>query len=334
MLHIKARPNEFLVVTRRGRIKNLGVGASAFLPPGASAVLIPSGKEEACFSMTQESKDGIPLRFKGIAIYRVVDPIAAVTSFDFAGGRGHEQIQNLVAHVCLGELRDLVSHMSLQACIEERKTTLTRTVAEALARIVQPADPAGAGWGVAFDIVQVAQVFIVDDTLRMKLESELLNEVTARSELSDIRMREQIERARLSSIQRLEQESLQTEREKTRIAAEKAQLASALEARRLETRAPVERLKIEQRGQLARLEIDLALLTNELKALEAEGSLSIEHARQALEREILPQKQVPQIAEALSKMFRGANLSLYGSDNALEKTLSPLLALIVQHLKA
>jgi hypothetical protein len=90
MRFIKANPNEYLVLGRRGTITNLGVAASAFLWPGTTFVLIPSTQQETCFEMTQETKDGVPLRFKGIVIYRVVEPAAAARRFDFAGGLGLE----------------------------------------------------------------------------------------------------------------------------------------------------------------------------------------------------------------------------------------------------
>src|SRR5262245_65350007 len=108
MPFVKASPNEFLVVGRRGKVTNRGLAASAFLWPGATHVLVPSTQQEATFEMTQESKDSIPLRFKGIVIYRVTDPGAAARRFDFSGRGGPEQINALLGHVCLGELRAVV----------------------------------------------------------------------------------------------------------------------------------------------------------------------------------------------------------------------------------
>src|SRR5262245_35352002 len=83
MRFVQANPNEYLVVARRGRINSRGVAGSAFLWPGSTYVRIPSTQQEAAFEMTQESKDSIPLRFKGIVIYRIVDPETAARRFDF-----------------------------------------------------------------------------------------------------------------------------------------------------------------------------------------------------------------------------------------------------------
>jgi hypothetical protein len=53
-------------------------------------------------------------------------------------------------------------------------------------------------------------------------------------------------------------------------------------------------------------------------------------AEQELEREILPLRNVREVAQALSQMYQGANLSMYGADNALVATLEPLVAALGQ----
>jgi hypothetical protein len=54
--------------------------------------------------------------------------------------------------------------MTMDECIEQRKTTLTEAVAAALRQAVQGGDGCP-GWGIEVDVVQVAQVFIVDQNL-------------------------------------------------------------------------------------------------------------------------------------------------------------------------
>ncbi len=71
MRFIKANPNEYLIVGRHGKITNRGVAASTLLLPGSTFALIPSTQQEATFEMTQETKDGIPLRFKGVLAVRL-----------------------------------------------------------------------------------------------------------------------------------------------------------------------------------------------------------------------------------------------------------------------
>ena len=170
----KTRPGEYLVVARRGRLVNLGEGANAFLRPGTAWVKVPGVQLDSSFEMTQETNDGIPLRFKGQAVYRVVSPERSAALFDFSTGDGLETIDSLVRQCCLAELRDLVSRMSMGECIEQRKTTLTGAVRSALQQLVGKPEE---GWGIAVEVVQVAQVYIVDAELRSRLDAETRGQI-------------------------------------------------------------------------------------------------------------------------------------------------------------
>ena len=183
MPFVKAKPNQYLVAGHNGVVKNYGTAVSTFLWPNTTFVLIPSTQQEAVFEMTQESTDGIPLRFKGMVLYRISAPEIVASRFDFSDNRGQEEIKAMISHVCLGELRAVVSHMTMKECIEERKTTLTDTVRNALQQVISGKD-GERGWGIDLEVVQVAQVFIVDNELRKQLEAEVRNQIKSTSELS------------------------------------------------------------------------------------------------------------------------------------------------------
>src|SRR5512141_1549531 len=130
---VKAGSAEFLLVGQHGKLVNKGTAIQAWLRPGSIYIRVPSTKVEAAFEFTQETRDGIPLRFKGIFVYRVTDPIPAAGHFDFWDiTEGIGQVTALLTHILLGELRDAVSHLTMPECIEGRKTTLTGVAAQAL----------------------------------------------------------------------------------------------------------------------------------------------------------------------------------------------------------
>src|SRR5436190_22861779 len=108
MPFVKAQPNEYLVIGRGGKIASRGQAASAFIWPGSSYVLIRSTQQESAFEMTQESKDCIPLRFKGIAIYHIAGAELAARQFNFTSKRCIDEINTLVNEICLGDLRATV----------------------------------------------------------------------------------------------------------------------------------------------------------------------------------------------------------------------------------
>jgi hypothetical protein len=405
MPFVQATPNQFLLVGRGGKVVNLGIAASAFIWPGSTYVCIPSHQQEATFEMTQESRDGIPLRFKGLVIYRVTDPLATARLFDFSAKDGHAAIKSLLCQMCLGELRAVVAHMTMQACIEQRKTTLSDSIAAALRQVVQRSE-AGPGWGIELDVVQAAQVFIVDADLRRQLEAERRNQIKSASELSDLRQKEELQVAQSAVQRRLQQQGLEVEREKTVIEREKLQLQKGLEREKLEADVPLRRLEIETKNRLRldseqaelqrqetmrlaelaserrvqqetleaekeksalerqrlhlRLELEreqLALeeplrlqqldaqtlasqkevalrrLASEARAFEVEGEMAEARAQHALRREILPVEQVPALAQAVGGLFHGANLSIYGDQSPLMATVTPLVEWLARMLQ-
>jgi hypothetical protein len=333
MRFVQANPNEYLVVARRGQISNRGQAGSAWLWRGATCVRIPSTQQEATFEMTQESKDSIPLRFKGIVVYRVVHPEAAARRFDFASRGGHEQIQTLLAHICLGELRAVVAHLTMTECIEQRKTTLTDAVSSALERVIQGRDREP-GWGIALEVVQVAQVFIVDQELRKQLEAEVRNAIKVKSEMSEIRTREGIKLAETTSERRLTQEGLETDRQKSAIALEKLQMQKQFERDQIEAETPNRLLKIQKQEEVLRRELESLPLEVQARELRARADVVAERVKQDLRREMLPLEQAPAIAEALATMMRGMNVSVYGQEANLLASITPLIDLVAARVRS
>jgi hypothetical protein len=359
---VRAGPNEYLLVGRNGTLENRGSAVSTYLRPGTIYVLVPSTKQEAAFEFTQETKDGVPLRFKGTFIYRITDPVATAAMFDFTTGEGTTQITTLLTHVCYGELRHAVSHMTMVECIEQRKTTLSGVIAEALRATVHPEGPDTTEWGVRIEASQVAQVFIVDPTLRQQLEAEVRNEIKLKADQSNMQAQEQFQLAELASATRVSEQRLaadqatlrrEEEMESARVARQRRDLleafetekqAGALERERLHARlaaeqervtaeAPVRLLRIEtERGVLAE-ELALRALQGQVKALDVEQGLLLPRAQQALALERLPVENAPKIVAAAAKVLQGANLTVYGEGADLLGQVAPLFDLIARAVR-
>jgi len=175
MRFIKSKANEFLVVSKNGELKNLGVASSKFILPGQVATFVPARQFKTNFAMTQETKDGIALRFKGVIIYRIIHPETAVKLFEFSDETiGIEAMDKSLADISLGELRDVISHMNMQECIGQRKTTLSNAVREGLESVA-------GSWGIKIEVAQLAQVFIYDNDIREYLETDVRNELRLES---------------------------------------------------------------------------------------------------------------------------------------------------------
>jgi hypothetical protein len=356
MAIVRAGPNEYLLVGRKGVLENRGSAVTTFLRPGTIFVLVPSTKQEAAFEFTQETKDGVPLRFKGTFIYRIADPVAAAAMFDFTTGDGTTQITTLLTHVCYGELRHAVSHMTMVECIEQRKTTLSGVVAAALQATVHP-ERDETEWGVRIEASQVAQVFIVDPTLRQQLEAEVRNEIKLKADQSNMQAQEQFQLAELASETRVQEqklaadqatlrreeemesarvarqrrdlvENLATERQALELEQERVHAQLAAEQDRLTAEGPIRLLRIETERAILAEELVMRQIQNQVNALDVERELVLPRAQQEMRLALLPVEQAPQIVEAASKVLRGTNLSIYGEGAEVLGQLGPLLGLI------
>jgi hypothetical protein len=355
MPFVKAGMHEYLLVGRGGRLENRGSAVHAYLRPGTVFALVPSAKQEATFEFTQETKDGIPLRFKGIAVYRITDPVAAAALFDFAGGTAIDRLTTLLTHVCLGELRHAVSHMTMVECIEQRKTTLSGVVAAALRTAV---DGDGSGsWGVTVEIAQVAQVFIVDVDLRRQLEAEVRNDIRRQADTSDrrtaeeaqlevmasegrisdqrlageresLRREEELERARIENRRRMQTEELESQRHALGLEQERLHAQLDADRDRLDKETPLRLLRAAREREVLADELELKRLQHAAAVLDVDRDLLRPRADQELRRQILPIEQAPLIVEAASHVFNGAQLSLYGADAGLVEHLAPVLDVI------
>ena len=356
---VNAGPDQFLLVGSKGTLENRGSAVHAVLRPGSIFVLVPSSKQEAAFEFTQETRDGIPLRFKGIVIFRITDPVAAARQFDFRSAAGIAQISALLTHVCLGELRHAVSQMTMVECIEQRKTTLSEVVRAALRATIHDETGDNADWGITVEVAQLAQVFIVDTQLRQQLEAEVRNEIKLKSDQADLRAREETRLAEMVSDGRVEERKLAADRESMRrqeelelaqlarqrrmgaekIADERQALVVELEGLhaqleadedRINAEAPVRLLRIATERRILAEELELRRLESRVKSLDVELELLMPRARQDLRREILPLEQAPEVVKAASRVLQGTNLSIYGEGGQLIGQLAPFFDVLTR----
>lgn len=320
MEFVKAKPNEYLVVAKVGSIENIGVAGSKFIWPGQSSIMIPSTQIEAEFAMTQESKDGIALRFKGIVVYHIDKPEVAAQRFDFSDD-GPSEINHLLANVSLGELRDKVSHMNMQDCINERKTTLKDAILQELETITDTC-------GIAINVVQVAQVFIVEEEVRQQLEAEVRNQLRANSELSNIKTKEAIEQENAASKIRLKRDEFEHQKERMKIDEERQEIEAINKKKEMEESLPLKLFESEQKMILMEKELEVYELKVKLNSVKAKANLVEEIERNKVRKDMLPLEQIPEIAESVSQMFQGSNLSFYNDSSNLMSTVTPIMDML------
>lgn len=326
MKFVKAQPHEYLLVGRKGRLVNRGLGASSWVFPGTSWVTVPSTQQKTHFEMTQESKDGIPLRFKGLVVYRIAEPTAAARLFDFVHDTGYHQISEMVSDLSLGELRAQVAKMTYPECVQERKTTLTQAVREALLETNR-----ASGWGVEIEVVQVAQVFIVDQELRYQLEAEVRQQIRADSELATLKVESELQRSRAESERHSLDVQLATERERVRVKRESEKLQSEAERLTLDDMLATERerSRVQQENEKMRADLEKERLRHHSDQMELEAQLEHQRTVDEIPAKLESLKQRLEILELEKEvMERELQLkTLATQTNLLERTAETELRL-------
>jgi hypothetical protein len=141
------------------------------------------------------------------------------------------------------------------------------------------------------------------------------------TEKDAIRQKEEVEQSNLQVRRRLQKQGQEMEKEAILLSAEKFRLEMEAAKEKAESENPVKLLEIENQQ---------AVLSREL---EVNRDMLLERARHELKKELLPIEQVPQMADSLSNIFKGAHLSFVGSENQLLWSIFPLVEMISNVVK-
>ncbi|MBZ4422760.1 SPFH domain-containing protein [Myxococcus sp. RHSTA-1-4] len=248
---ITARPSEFLVHMRRGRVREVsGQGASCFKLPGDSVAIVPTSIQRLQFSADQVTSEKVGVQVTGLAVYRIADPLVAFRMLNFSfPERAQEKLAELLREMFVGAARRLVANMSVEECLSKRKegiaAELMREIAPVVAGRGKLEDETDAGWGVILDTIEIQDVRVLSSTVFENMQARFRRESERQAreaELAKERFvhREETEAERQLSLQRLAAE--EEVRQKKQVSDEQARLeALAVEARVAEAKLAQER---------------------------------------------------------------------------------------------
>jgi flotillin len=271
---VAARPSEYLVHVRHGRVRtrSSGQGAVCFKLPWDSVAVIPTSLQQLRFRADQVTLEKVGLEVTGLAVYRIAAPLVAfrVLNFSFPE-RAQEKLEETLSAMFVGAARRLIANLTLDECMQRRKSALAEELLREIAPVVggtgSPEDPASEGWGVVIDTIEVQEVRVLSDAVFAQLQApyraaldrqarearaEAEKEVTAREAACE----QAIEEARLTAALAVSEKRKDTELREAEIrreqALQRARIERELEAKALEEEVAHKR----QRGlaELAELE--------------------------------------------------------------------------------
>ncbi|GMU00089.1 hypothetical protein KH5H1_42080 [Corallococcus caeni] len=267
---ITARPSEFLIHMRRGRVREVsGQGASCFKLPGDSVAIVPTSIQRLQFTADQVTSEKVGVAVTGLAVYRIADPLIAFRMLNFSyPERAQEKLAELLGEMFVGAARRLVANLSVEECLSRRKEgiaeELMREIAPVLSGRGRLEDRTDSGWGVLLDTIEIQDVRVLSSAVFEHMQARFRREQERQAreaELAKERFvrREETEAERVLNLQKLA--AREEVRQRTQATDEQARLEQlAVEARLAQAKMEQVRQQQAERTSVER-EVALAKLT-------------------------------------------------------------------------
>jgi flotillin len=165
---INARPSEYLVHMRRGKVlpASSGQGASCFKLPGDSVAVVPTTVQKLQFSADQVTREKVGIEVTGLAVYRIAEPLIAYRMLNFSyPERAQEKLEELLAEMFVGAARRLVANLSVEECLTRRKEGIAAELMREIVPVVSGSgrveDATDQGWGIVIDTIEIQDVHVL-----------------------------------------------------------------------------------------------------------------------------------------------------------------------------
>ncbi len=357
--YIAAYPHEYLIHFRNGKLnqKSSGQGARCFKFPADTVFIIPTSLKEIVFEANQLSADNVDVRIRGMAIYRISEPLRIYTQLNFSNRQqAEEKLARMIGDLCRSTAKWLVANMPLEECLRKRKEEIATALKREVSQVV--ADP-DKGWGVEVVTIDIQDVYVQDDEIFRAMQILFKTEKLRESQLSQLGMQKDLEIRKFQQELELAEHRKRKELENARIEAElkaeqlrlarendKAQFA--LDQYRVEQNESINKFKLAQ--ELERQRQKLQLHTEERQAeLEAQRlahEIEIEASRRKMEVEnsatpLSLEKNfidtaLPAIAEAMAKSMSNSHINILQGDGdagtPFKFVLTELLTLLQERM--
>lgn len=338
--YVAAYPHEYLIHFQNGKLnaKSSGQGARCFKWPNDTVFIIPTSLKEIVFQANQLSSDNVDIRLRGMAIYRIHDPLKIYTQLNFSNRQqAEEKLARMIGDLCRSTAKWLVANMPLQECLRKRKEEIAESLRREVSQVVSDAQR---GWGVEIVTIDIQDVFIQDAEIFSAMQTLFKTEQLRASQLSQLelqkdlevrKLQQELELAEHRKRKELENARIQAEikAEQVRLAQENDKAQFALDQARVEQAETVAKYKLEQelerqRQQLAaqteerRTELESQRLAHQVETENLQRRVEIENSVTplSLEKNFI-ETALPAVAEALAKQMSHARLNIIqGGDDA------------------
>ena len=163
---MSAKPSEFLICMRGGKVVMSGQGATLFKWPWESVCIVPTTVQRLHFVADQVTAEKAGVQVTGVAVYRIAEPLIAFRMLNFSyPERAQEKLSAMMGEMFIGATRRLVANLSVEHCMTRRKDALAselmREIAPVVGGIGGLQDRTQRGWGVVVDSIEIQDVRVM-----------------------------------------------------------------------------------------------------------------------------------------------------------------------------
>lgn len=318
---VTAKPSEFLIHMRRGKIRrrSTGQGASCFKLPWDSVAIIPTTINRLQFTADQVTREKVGMRVTGLAVYRIVEPEIAFRMLNFSyAERASQKLAEIMREMFVGATRRHVANLRVEDVMTRRKDAIAAELLAELAPVLdgrgRVEDSTSMGWGVVIDTVEIQDVRVLSEEVFANMQATYRSELAAQARQAQLEHEARVAARESEHAQALEKARLEAEGERRRLRAaaesESTAIELAEEGKRAQLRAQAERAELEreQAQTLARMRSEAEVEAQQ--AQQAQQSRRAELERERAERiaRVQSEAAVQQEEAAQAEQTRQAEL--------------------------
>ncbi len=276
--YIAALPSEYLIHFHKGRLneKASGQGASCFKWWNDTTFIIPTSLKEILFEANQLTNDNVDVRIRGMAVYRISDPMRIYKLINFSHRQSaEEKLARMIGDMCRSTSKWLIANMNVDECIRKRKEDIAEALKKEVSYVVADSQN---GWGVEILTIDIQDVYIQDEEIFNAIQRLFKTEKIRESRLAQMEMERNLEMRKLEQERELAEHRKNTELNKTRLEAE-------IQREKMETQKDLAVKKLGQECELAdhQKDSELGKVRNEAEIKDEQIKLSKQNEEKQFE---------------------------------------------------
>lgn len=338
---ITAKPSEYLIHVRRGKIRrsSTGQGAGCFKWPWDSVAVIPTTINRLRFTADQVTLEKVGVQITGLAVYRIAEPELTFRMLNFSySERAQEKLGEILTEMFVGATRRLVANLRVEDAMTRRKESIARELMAELVPIVEGRgrtdDSTATGWGVILDTVEIQDVQVLSETVFQDMQARFRADLALRARMAEMESARDIATLEATSARQIEEARIASETATRELKAQsesrsiQIELAEVAKREELESRAAEEQRQRDQARLLAELRAQTEL-TDERAAHEQARQLGDLRACTALEQEKSQQAELVRLALlARERKYTEAERQLLEARHTTQQREAELTALL------